>query len=204
MKIKFLKFFKLLWWWGFIVCFVSKGTGDLNIKCEVVDRMLVSETYTIEDCYAYVTSLTSWTDVTNKGTSYKFSPFTLPTNHRIELKLKSTNALKITCGDTTHVNSGGWFEWIYSWFLNTNWKTMYYRDSNNGEQSTGTSTQYPSSTSVIYALEYNGTSLQAWIGDTRVHNLISYDPLTLTRLIRLDSSFGTLADNLDWIKVKQL
>ena len=81
---------------------------------------------------------------------------------------------------------------------------MYYRNSNNGEQSTGTSTQYPSSTSVIYALEYNGTSLQAWIGDTRVHNLTSYDPLTLTRLIRLDSSFGTLADNLDWIKVKQL
>lgn len=31
---------------------MSKGTGDLNIKCEVVDRMLVSEIY-LEDCLRY-------------------------------------------------------------------------------------------------------------------------------------------------------
>ena len=55
MKIKFLKFFKLLWWWGFIVCFVSKGAGDLNIK---VECMNLQETCSIQD-YLFVPTLDS-------------------------------------------------------------------------------------------------------------------------------------------------
>lgn len=166
--------------------------------------IFLQEIYSIEDLFAYVTDVSNWQDVTNKGNNYKFSPFTLPTNHRIEIKLNSTNAIRIACGDATHTNSGGWLEWIYAWYLENSYKAIYYRNSNNEERSQGTSSSTSTSTSVIYAIEYNGTNLQTFIDSTRIFNLTSYDTLSLTRLIRLNTASGTLADNLDWIKVKPL
>ena len=178
--------------------YTSTGAGDLSLTAKV--GTLVSETYVIEDCYAYATSFSNWTSHTNKGTSYLFSPFTLPTNHRIEFKLKSTNAVRVACGDMTHTNSGGWLEWIYAWYVDS--KKLYYRDSNNGEQDVTSS--YTVSTSSVYAVEYNGTSLKIYNGSTQLQSLTSYDTLTLTRYIRLNANSGTVPNNLDWIKVKQL
>ena len=160
----------------------------------------VTETYSIEDCYAYVTSTSNWTSHTNKGTSYLFSPFVLPTNHRIEFKLKSTNAVRVACGDTTHTNSGGWLEWIYAWYVDNQY--LYYRNSNNGEASTTSS--YTNDTTSTYAIEYSGTSLKLFKGDTQLKSVTSYDTLTLTRHIRLNANSGTVANNLDWIKVKSI
>ena len=64
------------------VCFHSKGTGDLNIKAEVVDRMLVSETYSIEDCLKY------WETLSIQGeTSVNYS---LPSNFELDFTIYST------------------------------------------------------------------------------------------------------------------
>ena len=177
------------------VCFSSKGSGDLNIKAEV--SSLVSEPYTIEDCYAYVTSFNDWTSETNKNTAYKFSPFTLPTNHQIEFKLTGSSGIRLGCGDTTHTNSSGYLEWIYAWYVDT--KKIYYRTSTNGE--TNQSLSYTINNSTIFKLTYNGTSLKLYAGDTQLKSLTSYDTLTLTRLIRLNND---TISNVDWVKVKTL
>ena len=171
-----------------------------NVSKRNIQPVFVTETYSIEDCYAYVTSTSNWTSHTNKGTSYLFSPFVLPTNHRIEFKLKSTNAVRVACGDATHTNSGGWLEWIYAWYVDN--KYLYYRNSNNGEASTTSS--YTNDTTSTYAIEYSGTSLKLFKGDTQLKSVTSYDTLTLTRYIRLNANSGTVANNLDWIKVKQI
>ena len=156
----------------------------------------MSEIYSLEDCYAYVTSPNTWASTVNKGSTYYFSPFTLPTNHKIQFKLKgTTNGIKIGCGDTTHTNASGYLEWIYAWYTTT----LYYRTSNNSETSTSVSVN--PNTNSIYTVEYNGTSLKIYSDNTQLKSVSSYDTLSLTRLLRLN---GDSVNNFDWIKVKSL
>ena len=178
------------------VYFESKDAGDLNIKCSCPGRMLVSEIYVVEDVYAYVTDFTNWTSVTNKGTSFIFSDFTLPTNHLITFKLNNmeSGAIRISCGDTTHTNSSGYLEWIYAWYQTS----LYYRDSSNAEKSIGVGFV---SSSRIFKIEYNGTTLQLYDETGVIKRITTYDLLSLTRLLRINSSS---VNSIDWIKVKSL
>lgn len=51
------------------VCFESKGAGDLNIKCTVPHRSLVSETYELEDCLKVgISSSETWHNINNSNT----------------------------------------------------------------------------------------------------------------------------------------
>ena len=178
------------------VSYSSKGAGDLNINCSV--GSLVSETY-VEDCTAYVTSYTDWTDISNKGTDYKFSPFTLPVNHSIEMKFNSTTATRIALGDTSHFNSSGYLEWIYAWYLDSRY--CYTRSSSNSEVSNSNSPTSTISTSNIYRLEYEGTSLRLYVNDNLNKTLTSYDTLGLTRLLRVNTN---TVQYIEYIKIKPL
>lgn len=174
--------------------YASTGAGDVSFTAEC--GSIVSESYSIEDCYAYATSFSNWTSVTNKGTGYSFSPFTLPTNHRIEFKLKSGTAIRLACGDTTHTNSSGYLEWIYAWYTDK----LYYRDTSNSELNVNTGLS-SANTSTVYALEYNSTTITLYTDSTVLKTQTGYDPLGLTRYLRYHSSY---LSSVDWIKVKAL
>ena len=157
--------------------------------------MLVSEIY-IEDLYTYVTDFTNWTSVTNKGTTYIFSDFILPTNHLITFKRNNTNAgsIRVSCGDTTHTNNRGYLEWIYAWYQTS----LYYRDSSNAEKSIGVGFD---SSSRIFQIEYDGTTLKLYDEKGVIKTITTYDLLSLTRVLRINSSS---VNSIDWIKVKSL
>ena len=164
---------------------------------ETYNRIISSEIF-VEDCTAYVTDYTDWINETNKGTNYKFSPFTLPTNHSIELKFNSSTGTRIALGDTTHLNNSGYLEWIYAWYIDT--RNMYYRSSTNAEL---TASRFHSSISSnsICRIEYDGTTLDIYINGSFNRSFTTYDVLGLTRLIRLNSN---TVQNIDYIKVKPL
>lgn len=173
----------------------STGAGDVSFSAEC--GSISSETYAVEDCYAYVTSFSNWSSVTNKGTTYVFSPFTVPDDHRIELKFSSTTGTRIAIGDTSHTNSSGYLEWIYAWYFDTS--RMYTRNSGNGEVTNNLS--YTKSTSSVYAIEYEGTALTMYKDGSQFKTLTSYDTLSLTRLIRLTRN---TTGYISYIKVKAL
>ena len=172
----------------------SSGAGDVTIT---VECSLLQETYGIEDCYAYATSFTEWTSVTNKNTDFLFSPFQLPTNHRIEYKLKNTNGCQIACGDTTHTDGSGYLYWIYAWYGNN--QRLYTRNSNMSDQTHSMS--YTNSTTSVFALECSSNSLTLYKDSTVLKTATTYDTVGLTRLLRITSSYSS---NIDWIKVKAL
>ena len=178
----------------FFVCFYAKASGDLYIQATC--SQISSSSVLLEDCTAYVTDFSDFDSVTNKGTVYRFSPFTLPTNHRIEFKIKSGSIIRVAIGDKTTVNSSGYLEWIYAWYTDK----IYYRNSSNGElnMNTGMST---ASSSYTYAIEYDGTSLTLYRNDTVLKTLTGYDPLSLTRLLRLHD---TWISTVDYVKVKPI
>ena len=176
--------------------YANKQSSRLYVSCRNLHCTFVSETYAIQDCTYYSTSFSDWSSVTNKGTSYSFSPFTLPTNHRIEFKLKSGTAIRLACGDTTHTNSSGYLEWIYAWYTDK----LYYRNSSNSELNVNPGLS-SANTSTVYALEYNGTTITLYGGSTTLKTQIGYDPLSLTRYVRYHTSY---LSTLDYIKVKPL
>ena len=165
--------------------------------------MFVSETYSIEDCHAYVTSLSNWTSHTNKSTVYVFSPFTCPSDVKIEFKLKTSMRIQIAMGDMTHTNSGGWLEWIYAWYQNYR---LYYRTSSNGESYVSCSDTI--NTSTIYKVEYSksNNNVKTYVDGTQIKSQTTYDTLNLDKYIRIPvgSSAHQGSDNIDWIKVKPL
>ena len=124
----------------------------------------------------------------------------MPTNHRIEWKLKgTTNGMRLAIGDTTHTNASGYLEWIYAIYTDGT-KKLYYRSSSNSEQNK--TITFSQDTNTVYAVEYEGTTIKIYVGDTlNTTQSNAYDPLSLTRLLRLNSD---RINNFDWIKVKPL
>ena len=166
--------------------------SDTKIHCRIL-----LETYSIEDCFAYVTDFSDWDTVSNKGTEYSFSPFVAPTDNSIEFKFNNTTGTRVALGDKTTVNASGYLEWIYAWYFDTN--RLYKRTSTNAE--TYDSLSYTKSTSSVYRITYSGTTYTIYRDDTVVKTGITYDVLSLTRYIRLNSN--TLS-NITYMKVKPL
>ena len=117
----------------------------------------------------------------------------MPTNHRIEFKIKSGTTSRIAVGDTTHTNASGYLEWIYAWYTDK----LYYRNSSNAELNKNTGVSSLSS-SYTYSLEYEGTTLKLYRDGTLLTSTTTYDPLTLTRLLRLHNDWKS---NVSYIKV---
>jgi hypothetical protein len=100
-------------------------------------------------------------------------------------------------GDKTTVNASGYLEWIYAWYYDTS--RLYTRSSSNAEQTNTLS--YTKSTSSVYRITYSGTTYTIYRDDTVVKTGTTYDVLSLTRYIRLNS--GTTS-NITYMKVKPL
>ena len=84
----------------FVVCFVGKGTGSLNICAECMN---LQETYSLCDCIFYDDGVTSPKTVTwyNQNSAYTLTPSTDGTL----VEISQTTALKLFADGTTYSNS---------------------------------------------------------------------------------------------------
>lgn len=164
--------------------YTGTGAGDITFT---VESMSLQETYEIEDCYKYVTDFTSWT-----GNAPSFSDFTLPTNHKVTIKLKNTSGIQLGCSDTSN-------NWIYAWNLNLGSITsMHYRTSNNSVVTEPTGVTVDANKE--YSISIEGNTLKLYEDDTLVATKSTYDTLGITRRVRLYNNASTV----DYLKVKAL
>lgn len=171
----------------------STGVGDISMTA--VSGQTESNSITIEDCLAYDTTFNDWTSITNKGTSYLFSDYTLPSTHRIEFKLKNNSGIRIACGDSSKVDGSGYLEWHYAYYNDTH--TLYYYNPNYSNVKESSSND----TTSVFAIEYTGTSVKLFKNDVQLTTVSCVEVSVLSRLLRLNSN---TVSNLDWIKVKPL
>ena len=182
-----------------MVCFSSKGSGDLSIKAEV--GMIVSETYAIEDC---LTALVTEQSVTN-STGTKISSIGLDDIYNI----KSTNfALEFTHKGNGVLNIGRKASWSSS---TANYRvTLGYAEGKHyyATRTTSTSESYGSIASTSAEYEYkitrNGSTINYYVDDTLIgtksfSSFSSYDDWSIYSII-----WGSGTSTIKNIKLKPL
>ena len=177
---------------------MSVRIKSVYLPCRNLQCNLVSETYVIEDLYAYETSFSNWDSVTNKGSTYKFSDFTLPEDYSIIIKMNNAT-FQVACGDKTTTDNNGYLCWVLA-FYTTN-KRLYTRNSNNGEVTNSLS--YTTDNNAVYTIENNNNVRKLYKDGTQIGNssYTTNNPLSLTQYIRFVSSN---VSSLQYIKVKAL
>lgn len=148
----------------FSVCFSSKGAGDLSIECEC---NLLQETYSIEDCIKYVSSVSS-------NTTYEIS---LPSTWKFTWKYTRTGNSQtgwVNVGTSNNRVLGGLFGstglngiWIYK---NGSYTTQQNANTfpTNSEQSCTFSCD-----GTNYTYERNGTSVTVSYDSTITDSFLS-------------------------------
>lgn len=163
----------------------SAGVGDISITA--TDSNFVSETFTIQDIWKYVTSFTSWS-----GTSPIFSDFTLPTDHEIIVGFNNAPNIQVACSDTSN-------NWIYAWntgFNNT--KTINVKNSSN--QPVTTSLDFDLNKDYEYKLSLEDNTIKLYVNNVLIGTYTTYDTQQITRKIRIYNN----AQNVAYLKIKQL
>ena len=166
--------------------YASAGAGDLTFKAKL--GSLVSETYSLEDCTYYNTTV------------YTTSPATLniplPSHFSLEYVLKQTDSSKsvpyLDIGDSTN---------------NRMLVGQYARAGTNGLITyTGSQTNYPYSSNPTFNQEntinftYDGTDYTYWLNDLTPMT-VSDKGVTLSKLIHIEGGYGGYLKD---IKIKPL
>ena len=168
---------------------MGKGTGDLYIKVFSSDRIISSETYSIEDCTYY--NATQYSDPgATLNIALPSAPFSL------EYIIKQTDSSKsvpyLDIGDSTN---------------NRMLVGQYARAGGNGlivYKSTSTTYAYTSNPTLnqenTIHFTYDGTNYNYWLNDLTPMT-VSDKGVTLSKLIHIEAAWGGYLKN---IKIKPL
>ena len=159
----------------------------LYVSCRKIQCNLVSESYVVEDCIAYVTDFTDWT-----GTAPIYSPFTIPTNHEITVKPNASPDFQIACYSQGH-------DWTYAQNIGLNGaKNVFTRTSSMSIKDQSTSLTL--SANSVYKLQLNGDTLKCYQDGTEKYSKTTYDNWNADRSVRIYNN----AQKIQYLKVKPL
>lgn len=179
------------------ISYTGTGVGDVDIIVSIAG-MSLQETYEIEDCYQYITTLPSMTQSTLGTGAYKDTfdtPIDLPSEYSIEVNFNMADQYRFV----TLMVGEDISNYYYHGFGNSNKQLTAAISRNNNRASLIDDASYPNQVTDHFTISYDGTT-QSIIGNSRTItvNNSEYSPSKLLGLL-----WGRTS-TINWIKIKAL